>query len=107
MCASLRLWRYHPLRATWHSDRVLLNRYADTRRQAKVPPAEEEERDEGTNEQQQEEPSKATIAQPSTSGVSRTYGSGVVGRYIASHTTARRRQGPLTQIFQEQQQKLA
>ena len=109
VASSMRIWSYHPLRARWHSDLMLFNRYADVSR--RVGSAEETpERDTFEAKRMQELVNRAQRRRNGESvttqeegedaeqtGAGTTFGSGAVG----SGPTTRRRKGPLTQLFHE------
>jgi hypothetical protein len=111
--SAMFLWSYHPLRARWHSDFMLFNRYADVTR--RVDHEDEDEPQKGTVVDQAqfearwkemrdrrlrkgiEDEDEEEAVEPRAG---QTYGSGAVG----TGATTRRRKGPLAQLAQEREQ---
>lgn len=103
----MRLWSFHPLRARWHRDLMLFNKYADPRAEfsrlrSRAAAAEEEQQ--AASVIQEEEEEQIAGDEAASGDRARIHGSGVVGSATAdSSSTARRRRGPLTQLYHERQ----
>lgn len=109
--AAILQWRYHPLRAQWHSDLVLFNRYADRRTpvEAAAHPKTTDQTTTTTSTLQPPARTRPTRAPPASQQETKeeakettdagglTYGS-VVGE---SAGTTRRRKDPLAEVYQE------
>jgi hypothetical protein len=129
LAAALYLWSRHPMRAQWHADLSLFDKYADTRKYAPEEEDREEveriareaptrsldsqrrDQEEGKERHAEIQPRASRASPPSPHGqeeaaphasAARTYGSGAVGT-VDEGASLRRRQGPLAQLYHEQQ----